>query len=154
MIDRKPTTPNADVPGTGRGEHRRIRLMAETAKDLMSPNPVVVRGDVSLEKAAAILVSRRISAVPVMDDSGCAVGVLSHTDITRHIVESRMPAEKAMVRDAMTPAFFAVRFDTPVFSIIQEMLHHRMHRMFVTDRRGALIGVISGLDVLDYLHAE
>jgi CBS-domain-containing membrane protein len=153
-----------------------ICLRAETAADLMTPSPVSIRADASLREAVGVLIDRGYSAAPVIDEAGRPVGVLSRTDILIHdreCVEHPIPlaeyyaaelltddneplgegfqverVDPTQVRDVMTPAVFAVGPDAPPARVIHEMLRLKVHRLFVVDNDGVLVGVISALDVL------
>jgi CBS domain-containing protein len=57
-------------------------------------------------------------------------------------------ADRTPVRDLMTPVVFSVRPDTPARQVIEQMLHLRVHRLFVIDNDGILVGVISMSDVM------
>ena len=59
--------------------------------------------------------------------------------------------DRACVRDIMTPVVFAVSPRTPARRVVSEMLSRRVHRLFVVDAEGILVGVISATDVLRYL---
>ncbi len=59
--------------------------------------------------------------------------------------------DKTTVRDVMTPTVFAVGLHAPAAQVIEEMLGLKVHRLFVTDADGVLVGVISALDVLRHL---
>ena len=61
-----------------------LTLNAETAADLMTPNPLSIRQNATVKEAAAFLTDRGISAAPVIDNAGRAVGVLSRADIVVH----------------------------------------------------------------------
>jgi CBS domain-containing protein len=154
----------------------RLCLRAETAADLMSPNPLSVRADASLREAIAMLIDRGYSAAPAIDEAGRPVGVLSRTDILVHdreTIEHLIPVaefyaeelttddneplgegfqvervDPTRVCDVMTPAVFAVGPQASPARVIREMLRLRVHRLFVVDSDGVLIGVISALDVL------
>src|SRR6516225_6625597 len=65
----------------------RLTLCADTAAELMMPNPVSVRADATLREALALLVDRAFSAAPVIDEAGRRVGVLSRSDILVHARE-------------------------------------------------------------------
>jgi CBS domain-containing protein len=52
-----------------------------TASDLMNPEVLRVRGDMTIEDLAAFLLDREISGAPVEDDAGRIVGVVSLTDV-------------------------------------------------------------------------
>jgi predicted transcriptional regulator len=52
------------------------------------------------------------------------------------------------VAELMTPAVFSVVTDTPCRRVVEEMLALHVHRLFVVDDGGFLVGVISAMDVL------
>jgi CBS domain-containing protein len=152
-------------------------LDAATAEGLMTRNPISIRADATIREAIALLIDRGISAAPVIDIGGRPVGVVSRTDILVHDRETvRRPAavpeyydwaefreivpsgfqvevvDDTLVRDIMTPVVFAVAPDAPAAKVITDMLAYRVHRLFVVDADGVLVGVISALDILKHLH--
>jgi CBS domain-containing protein len=156
----------------------RLTLRAETAADLMTLNPLSVRQNASVREAAAFLIDKGISAAPVINDAGHPVGVLSRADLlvhdrerTEHAIpefyhrSELMAAEgeplpkgfqveavdRTRVTDVMTPVVFAVAPETPAAKVIEDMTGLKVHRLFVIDRDGVLVGVISVLDVLRHL---
>jgi CBS domain-containing protein len=157
-----------------------LALRADTAADLMTPNPISVEADALVGEAIALLIDRGISAAPVIDEAGRPIGVLSRSDILVHDREccgrvgadadyyhraelttrrgEPLPAgfeienvDRTLVRDLMTPAVFAVAPDSSAPEVVSEMLSLKVHRLFVVDACGVLVGVISALDVLRYL---
>jgi len=54
----------------------------------------------------------------------------------------------------MTPRVFAVRPDDPVTRVVGDMVAFKIHRLFVIDASGMLLGVISAFDVLRKLRAD
>jgi CBS domain-containing protein len=153
-------------------------LRAKTASDLMTPNPLSLREQATLADAIQFLTSKGFSAAPVIDDTGRPVGVLSRADIVVHDREAIpslsdvhafygdpflplkanpldvFPATdpgNTLVADVMTPVVYSVAPETPVRTVIEQMVALRVHRLFVVDRCGTLIGVISVLDVLRHL---
>lgn len=144
-------------------------LRARTAEDLMSTNPVSIAASASIREALALLTDKGFSAAPVIDEAGRPVGVLSRTDLLIHQRENVhhrfQPAEKgpipegfqveevdnAEVRDVMTPVVFSVAPQTPAVSVVNQLIGLKVHRLFVVDDAGVLIGVISAIDVLRHL---
>src|SRR5262245_59700407 len=61
-----------------------VVLHARTVADLMTPNPLSLREDVTLKEAIAFLVDRNISGAPVIDEAGRPVGVLTQSDVLIH----------------------------------------------------------------------
>src|SRR5262249_52433898 len=60
--------------------------------------------------------------------------------------------DRTTVRDLMTPAVFAVAPESSAAEVVREMLALKVHRLFVVDACGVLVGVISALDVLRRLN--
>lgn len=144
-------------------------LAADTAADLMTPNPVSIRADATVQEIVKLFTEKGISAAPVIDAAGRPVGVVSRTDIVIHDrekVEYLVPVteptasarnrsgyqvvnvDRTRAREIMTPAVFSVRPETPAARVVSEMLALLIHRLFVVDDAGVLVGVVSAIDVL------
>jgi CBS domain-containing protein len=158
----------------------RLTLQAETASELMSPNPISISANAPVSEAITLLTERGFSAAPVIDEAGRPVGVVSQADILVHEREqpkrlrqtpeyyTRSELEAAAgeklpdgfqveqvdptpVLDIMTPVVFSVAPHTLARSVVEQMVALRVHRLFVVEPEGALIGVISTLDLLRHL---
>jgi len=155
----------------------RLTLEAGKAADLMTDNPVSVRADATLGEAVALLARKGFSGAPVIDGAGRPVGVLSQSDIVVHDREAvgpralpeyygrvdldgpgaarseATPPDDVRVADLMTPVVFSVTPDTSAAEVVRELLALKVHRLFVVDGAGVLVGVISAHDVLRRLGA-
>jgi CBS-domain-containing membrane protein len=63
-------------------------------------------------------------------------------------------ADPTRVKDMMTPIVFSVAPAAPAFRVVTDMHELKVNRLFVVDRAGVLVGVISALDVLRHLRPE
>lgn len=70
------------VPGTGDEEQLR-RILATTAGQLMSAPAITLTPDATVQDAATLMYERRVNPVPVVDDAGELVGIVSRSDIVR-----------------------------------------------------------------------
>jgi CBS domain-containing protein len=131
---------------------RPLRLRSATAVELMSSDPVSLRAEATALEARELFIAKAISAAPVIDEAGRPVGVLSQSDIMVHDAAGAIGGT-TLVQDLMTPAVFAVSPETPASEVIESLLALRVHRLFVVDPQGVLIGVISAVDVLRHLRA-
>ncbi len=135
----------------------RLTLKARTAAELMTETVVSIPEDAPLRAAVATLVDRGISGAPVVNEAGRAVGVISLSDVVVHDRNGagfgRPAASTGLVRDVMTPVVCAVRPDAPARLVMEEMALLRVHRLFVTDADGVLVGVIAASDVVRHLMA-
>lgn len=57
-------------------------------KDVMTPDPLFLYGDDSLEKAALVMLENTISGVVVKDRQGALIGLLSETDVLRGFIHA------------------------------------------------------------------
>lgn len=56
--------------------------------DVMSDHPIVVRPAADVASAARLMVSRGFKSLPVVDDSGLLIGVLSRSDVVRAVART------------------------------------------------------------------
>ena len=52
-------------------------------KDIMTKEPITVTQDWTIEETAELLLNNKISGVPVIDDKGTVLGVITQTDVFR-----------------------------------------------------------------------
>ena len=150
-----------------------------TAKDIMNPDIMRVREDLTVAELAAFLTDQEISGAPVEDEHAKLVGVVSVTDIVRATSsggeryapdhdpsfyvrgwENRVAVEDLqdlhfddgglLVRDIMTPSVFAVEAETPVREVARSMMDSHLHRMLVV-QQDKVVGIISTSDMLQLL---
>ena len=58
-------------------------------EDVMTPDPVTVGVDTTLENAARMLLDKRIRRLPVVDDAGKLVGMFSRGDVIKAALKTR-----------------------------------------------------------------
>lgn len=145
------------------------------AQELMTHQPLYIDGQAFLREAIIMMQEEKITAVPVVDSQLRPLGVLSQTDVVRHLYENPEYAlmdvdyfeqefpegnviefniddsKDVRVIEVMTPLVFSVGPDAPATVLIEEMLTRKIHRMFVMDTEGRLAGVISTLDILKHV---
>jgi acetoin utilization protein AcuB len=77
--------------------HELYYLLSEMkVKDVMTSAPLTLCGNETLEKAAIIMLNSRISGLPVVDDSGHLIGLLSETDVLRGFIHMTGIKENAI----------------------------------------------------------
>ncbi len=145
-----------DALATGACTH--LILEAETAADLMEPNPISIHDTATIKEAISLLTDKGYSAVPVINEAGQSVGVVSRWDVLVHDRErADYPApagdepDPTRVRDIMTPAVFSVAPETPAVKVIEQMAALGVHQLFVVDHDHILVGVLRGLHIIQHL---
>jgi CBS domain-containing protein len=59
------------------------KALGQTVGEVMSDQPISIKPDQSLKEAAHILHEKKIRRLPVLDDSGKVIGILTQGDIIR-----------------------------------------------------------------------
>lgn len=72
-------------PATARFESELKKAVAATVRDVMTPDPITIQADASIEDAATLLVERDVSRLPVLDGDAL-VGIVSKSDIVRSLL--------------------------------------------------------------------
>jgi CBS domain-containing membrane protein len=135
---------------------------------VMHPHPYRVTAQQPVRELLALFVDQGISAAPVVDAQGRPIGFVSKTDIVRQLrrpspgerpesatqVQHWWDAERLSqltVGAIMTPAVYSFTPETTVADATAVMAFEGMHHLPVVDASGTLMGMISALDVLDWM---
>ncbi|MCB5907520.1 CBS domain-containing protein [Streptomyces pinistramenti] len=113
--------------------------------DLMTPDAVVVQRGTTFKEIMRLLDEYGISAVPVLDDDGRTVGVVSEADLLRRQTTKEGSSTAAAIMSS--PAVVA-RPEWSAVRAARTMEEKRIKRLPVIDDSGRLIGVISRRDLL------
>lgn len=130
------------------------------ARDAMTPFPIAIHPDAPLGDAIREMTTRAIRHLPVVDRGGTLVGILSEGDVRTAIGEParfrelHLDAAGHLVADALGhhPAV-AVPFDAALPDLARRFAEERLEAVAVQDRFGALIGIVSYIDLLRALTA-
>lgn len=116
---------------------------------VMARKVVCVRGDLDACEARARMLSRGVSGLPVVDNWGRAIGVVTKGDLLENDVCSTRCGRR--VADVMTPLVFALPEDASIGQAAALMAYEGIHRVVVVDRGGYVIGLVSSLDIARWL---
>jgi CBS domain-containing membrane protein len=134
------------------------------ARDLMRPVSEAMRPELTLERAASLMVGQRLKSSPVVDAEGVVVGVLSETDVLRRLGAMTFlelmtqPSDRradrdqllrgASVGEVMTSPAVTVAEEADYKDILRAFRSHNGRRMPVVDGNGRLVGVLARKDFL------
>lgn len=129
--------------------------------EVMSSPAVTVHQDATLKDAVALLERHDVSAMPVVDDRGRLVGVVSEADVVRELVPPDQRARAIPVRlsaagfglrvaDVMSTHPLTVSGDTDLAVATELMTSSAVKSLPVVDH-GQVRGVVSRRDVIRVL---
>ncbi len=119
------------------------------AHDLMSPQVVVAKENTNAEQISARLLAGEFNGVPVVDDNGAVVGIVTALDILKAMQDGNKKLNTMLARDIMTPNPSTVKKDTPIEEIIRILVEKEIVLVPVVEgNNNKLIGVVARLDIL------
>lgn len=141
------------------------------ALDVMTTTVITVKPDMSVRDAAALLLERRISGAPVLDEDGRLLGIISEGDLLRRVeigtaeerrtrwldfltaradADAYVKSHALRVEDVMTRDVIGVDEETTLSAIAALMESRGVKRVPVL-RDGHLVGIVSRANLLQAL---
>jgi predicted transcriptional regulator len=116
--------------------------------DYMARKVVTFHVRDNVVQAMGVLLDKKISGAPVIDDDGVLVGILSEVDLMEVIVQDSYYDEaQGIVADYMRSPVDTIAPDMDIYSLA-ERFHKEHRRRYPVVRNGKLVGQISRRDVL------
>lgn len=114
---------------------------------------VCIERNVTVAQAAALLLELEVSGLPVVDDRNRLAGVISKTDLVRHSWEPGRHSRDGTVPVAtiMTTDPVSIVATTSVADACKLMVDESVHRLPVVSESGEVLGIVTPLDVLEWL---
>ncbi len=141
-------------------------------QEVMSKDVITVHTDDSIEKCAQILFDKKFSGLPVTDDEGKVVGMVTEGDLIRRAARIKAPGyleilgglvylgnpnkfveelKKAMsykAGDMMSEKLFSISPEKTIEEAATIMFNENIKRLPVVDWNNKLVGIISRRDIM------
>ncbi len=124
--------------------------------EVMTREPACCEPGDSIVRAAQVMKSQDVGAVPVVESSSGRrlIGIVTDRDIVVKVVAGGAGIDTASVRDAMTQNPVTVHEDEDVNRALAAMAERKVRRIPVVDANGALRGIIAQADIATRLHRD
>jgi CBS domain-containing protein len=127
------------VPG-GKGEPRVREIMTSDVKSC--------RANRTLVSAATAMHRGDCRFLPVVDDQGRPIAVITDGDVCEVGTTDHRPLRDILVSEAMSREVFTCRPEDSVRQVLETMKRQRIRHLPVVDAEGRLAGVVSLTDVI------
>ena len=120
----------------------------KTVEQFMAVDLFTVRPEDILDLAASLMHWRHVRHVPVEDDAGHLIGIVSHRDILELFAKGKIngPAQ-VVISEVMRTDLITVRPDTPTLEALELMRKNRIGCLPVV-KDDKLIGLVTAYDFL------
>jgi predicted transcriptional regulator len=112
------------------------------ARDIMTRKVYTILPEASVQEVAQLLSRKSISGVPVIDNDGKMIGIVTEADII-----GKVNREDLRVADIMSPEVIVVDEETPVGEIAMLLTERKIKRVPVM-QHGKLVGIVCRADIV------
>ena len=147
-------------------------MSVSTVEDVMVRDVAVIQSDADVHELEQKLLRDGIHGMPVVDDDGTLVGVVSQTDLIAwhyfsgvdgssfYRTDQRMPEKEeygdlrltdirsARVAEVMSPVVYCICPDQSIALAAARLIARQIHRLVVVNTAGRVLGMISAVDLL------
>jgi CBS domain-containing protein len=116
-----------------------------TVADVMTVRVHVASPVTPFKLLVRLIEDNRISAVPVVNQEGVPVGVVSESDL---LFKKSWPRRASIAADLMTSPAVTVRTDASIPDAARLMHQRQLRRLIVVDARGRIAGIVTRSDLL------
>ncbi len=139
-----------------------------TVRDVMTPHAITVGPDRTLGEVARLMVERDIRAMPVVDEGGSLIGMVTHRELLRYLIpdfvqrtksgEFRAPTRTQLQRGSADPRLIPVReamgrsvlclAEDQTLSDVANLMSSKDVDRFPVVRQGVVVGFLTRADLI------
>ena len=119
--------------------------MSVLVKDIMSKPVVAIDKNKSAKDAGTLMKKIRRGFLVVVDKNK-AIGVLSDSDLIKHVIVTNKKASDVKVKDIMAKVIVTVKPNDQIIEAVRKMKKSNLHRLPVLEA-GKTVGIISLTDI-------
>jgi CBS domain-containing protein len=140
-----PEMKSKDELATSQPTYESVTKYMVRASDMVTFHP-----DQNIQEVIDIMIDKRISGAPVLDEQRRLVGIISEKDCLKVMVDQayhNLPMSNRKVADYMTVKVKTLASDSDVVEAANEFLNTPVRRLPIVDK-GVLLGQVSRRDIL------
>jgi len=144
-----------------------------TVRDVMTPHAITVGAERTLGDVARLMVEQDIRALPVVDDAGSLIGMVTHRELLRYLIpefvqrtksgEFRAPTRSQLLRGSADPQLIPVKeamarsvlclAEDQTLADVANLMSSKDVDRFPVVREGLVVGFLTRADVVRRLIA-
>lgn len=120
-----------------------------TASELMDEFVETLSADTSIDEAMGVLLKKKLTGAPVVDEENRLVGILSEKDCLKVVTTQAFEMlPQSNVSDYMSTDVVSLAPKATVFDVVDRFLKTAYRRLPVVDEGNKLLGVVSRTSVV------
>jgi CBS domain-containing protein len=128
--------------------------------DIMSRDVICALADLPIDTLVDLLVNNYIGCVPIVDDDGCPIGMITKRDLIEPMANRTSTADESptwaslaprTAKEAMLPIALTLDDRATVAQAAALMAAEDLHHVPIISAKGRIVGVVSSLDIVRWL---
>lgn len=115
----------------------------KVVKSVMSSPAITISPEASIEEAARILIENEINHLPVVNERGELIGIVTSWDIAKAVARGKV----GKVEDIMTRKVITTTMEEPIEIAARKMEQHEISALPVVDKDNKVVGIVSSEDL-------
>jgi CBS domain-containing protein len=119
-------------------------------REIMKQKVLSVSGNVSVNEVARKMKTEQISILPICDEHGHAIGVVTDRDIVLRACAEGLDGDATPIEQIMTKEPVRCSPDTTLEQAEKLMLRHHTRRLLLADTEDKLVGLLTFADIAQH----
>jgi len=148
MSNVQPLTEGEPLAGGSTGSRKSTPQATLTVSEVMTTRVQTCSSRDTLERAARIMWERDCGVVPILDEDGRVVSMVTDRDACMATYTQGKPLWKIPVTVAASRKLYVLHPNDSIETAFELMQRHRVRRLPVVDGAGQLLGIVSLADLV------
>ena len=128
--------------------------MAKLVRDAMTANPRTLRVGASVLDAARLMEAEDVGSIPVVENGGILVGMVTDRDIVLRVVAAGKDPTATTVETVATRDISPASPDESLDEALQQMAERQVRRLPVIEADRVVVGILAQADVVQEAKAK
>jgi CBS domain-containing protein len=112
-----------------------------------------VKADLTVKEAAGLMQKNDYGCLIVVNEL-TAIGIVTEKDIVQKVTAEGIDASKVLIEDIMSSPLITVPSNSTVKEVSEAMRTYKVRKMVVMDERGALVGLVTSVELAKWCSAQ
>ncbi|MFW6040757.1 MAG: cyclic nucleotide-binding/CBS domain-containing protein [Thermoplasmatota archaeon] len=128
-------------------DNMELKHMDIKIQDVMSTNPIIIRKNDKVRKAAQLMKDAHVGSLVVLDEKGEMEGIVTESDIVFDTVAHGLNPEETTVENIMSTPVHTIESSDTIEDCAKKMAKLNVRRLPVV-KKGEMVGVITENDII------
>jgi len=117
-------------------------MLSNKVSEIMTTNLTTAQASATIFKVMQLMATQDVGRVMITNQE-VPVGIFTEKDVLRRVVNTKVDAQKTVIKEVMTSPVCTVREETHIVNAFGRMYRGKFRHLLVRGRRGKIVGIVS-----------